>query len=234
MTGARLAQDRKGASSCPSRGRRCSGRSSTRRSLPGAWWRSLQAWRPSGRGSRSGSGIAESSGTCGARIPKRACLRSSTWRRQDLEPARPYVIEALRDPRGKVRVAACRVLANQGAELQRLIPVLSAAVDDENPEVRLEAAACLGRLSAHLARPGRHPTGESSEQETELAGESVAILCRLLKDSSSDVRAEAARSLALTSRGRFGRAAARGSGRRPGSRRAPGHRRSPVAAQRPG
>ena len=57
------------------------------------------------------------------------------------------MIEALRDPNAKVRVTACLVLANQGAELQQVIPVLSAAVGDENPEIRLEAAACLGRIS---------------------------------------------------------------------------------------
>ena len=115
---------------------------------------------------------------------------------ENLASVRPYVIEALRDPDVRVRVTACRVLANQGAELQRLIPVLSAAVDDESPEVRLEAAACLGKVSAQMAPPGQHAAGESPRQESELGKQGLAVLCRLLKDHSSDVRAEAARSLA--------------------------------------
>ena len=135
-------------------------------------------------------------GTCGVGSPDTLlCARAPGA--AGSRARRPYVIEALRDPDAKVRVEACRVLANQGVELDRLITVLSEVVEDESPLVRFEAAACLGKISARWHARGHSRAAASPEQETELAGESVAILCRLLKDSSSDVRAEAARSLAL-------------------------------------
>ena len=40
---------------------------------------------------------------------------------ENLASVRPYVLEALRDPDARVRVEACRVLANQGVDMDRLI-----------------------------------------------------------------------------------------------------------------
>ena len=197
VTWAHLVQDRKGASSCPSREKSCSGRFSTQRSLPGPWLPSLPGSRRSGRRSSGGSGIASSSRACRVLIPRTRSYTLGHLEQEDLASLRAYVIEALRDPDAKVRVAACHSLANQDVEVQQLLPVLGAAVDDESPEVRLQAAACLGKVSAHVARPGQRVSGEPKWQESETGRESLAVLCRLLKDQSSDVRIEAARSLAM-------------------------------------
>ena len=58
---------------------------------------------------------------------------------------RAFLIEALGDPSADVRVAACRTLAQQGHEPRALIPVLSAAADDEKIEARVETARILSR-----------------------------------------------------------------------------------------
>ena len=62
--------------------------------------------------------------------------------------ARPYLLEALGDPNIDVRVAACRSLAHQGYESQTLISILSAAVDDENTETRIETTRIVSRIIA--------------------------------------------------------------------------------------
>ena len=70
-------------------------------------------------------------------------------------------------------------------------------MEDESPLVRFEAAACLGKISARVARPTPLPGSDPPGQVSELGNASRALLCRLLKDPSSDVRAEAARSLGM-------------------------------------
>src|SRR5512147_248329 len=53
---------------------------------------------------------------------------------QSPEFTRAYLLEAANDPSFDVSIAACRVLANQGADPRSLIPVLSAAAGDDKIE----------------------------------------------------------------------------------------------------
>ena len=122
-------------------------------SLPGAGGHLRGGRDPGAQAPASGTGTAGSSRTCRAGIPRDALDALGHLELENLASAPALRARALRDPDAKVRVEACRVLANQGVDLDRLITVLSEVVEDESPLVRFEAAACLGKISARVARP---------------------------------------------------------------------------------
>src|SRR5262249_54916333 len=89
-----------------------------------------------------------------------------------------------------VQVEACRVLANLNIEPQALVPVLSRVASAESVRVRVETAVSLGRVLAFDAQVRQSP-----ELTTERRNEAFGVLCRLLKDHVSEVRAAAANAL---------------------------------------
>jgi len=114
---------------------------------------------------------------------------------QSPEFTRAYLLAAANDPSFDVSIAACRLLANQGADPQSLIPVPSAAADDDKIEVRVETAGILGRILARAASEIRTSADSLTSPAVQLRSKSVAILYRLLKDRVPEVRAAAANSL---------------------------------------
>jgi len=114
---------------------------------------------------------------------------------QSPELSRAYLIEAASDPSFDVSIAACRMLANQGADPRSLIPVLSAAAGDDKTEVRIDTAHILGRVLARAASEVRSSADTLTSPAVQLRSKSVAILYRLLKDRIGDVRTAAASSL---------------------------------------
>jgi HEAT repeat protein len=109
--------------------------------------------------------------------------------------AKAYLLEAASDPSFDVSIAACRQLANQGAESGRLIPVLSAAAGDENIDHRVESARILGRILAGAAGEIRSSADNQANPAAQFRSQSVAVLYRLLKDRAPEARAAAADSL---------------------------------------
>ena len=185
--------------------RRRSGRCSMLRLSPGAWWPSSRVSRPWCPGSSNGTGTAGLVQNLQSRDPRELLLDVlGHLELENLALVRPgYVLEGCRDPDAKVRVEACRVLANQGVDLDRLIAVLGEVVEDESPLVRFEAAACLGKISARVATPEAAPgqrvprAGQVSELGEREPGASVPLAQGI---PSSDIRAEAARSLGWPAR----------------------------------
>jgi HEAT repeat protein len=111
---------------------------------------------------------------------------------QSPEFTRAYLLEPANDPSVDVGIAACRLLANQGADPKSLIPVLSAAADDDQIEVRVETARILGRILARAASEIRSSADSLKSPAVQLRSKCVSILYRLLKDRIGDVRAAAA------------------------------------------
>jgi len=110
---------------------------------------------------------------------------------QSPEFTRAYLLEPANDPSVDVSIAACRLLANQGADPKSLIPALSAA-DDDQIEVRVETARILGRILARAASEIRSSADSLKSPAVQLRSKCVSILYRLLKDRIGDVRAAAA------------------------------------------
>jgi HEAT repeat protein len=106
-----------------------------------------------------------------------------------------YLVEALGDPSIDVRLAACRALAHHGYEPQSLIPVLSAAADDEKIETRIETARILSRIMALAASKIGSSADGLADKAVQARSDSDSILYRLLKDRVPEVRAAAAVSL---------------------------------------
>jgi HEAT repeat protein len=109
---------------------------------------------------------------------------------------KPVLRDAAGDPRGEVRALACRFLVEGWSEPSEVVPMLTAAAGDGQELVRLEAAQGLGRLARGgriRAGPGSLPGAPAPAQRDHV----LRTLRRLLKDSSSLVRAEAAGPLAL-------------------------------------
>ena len=111
---------------------------------------------------------------------------------------RAYLVEALGDPSLDVRVSACRSLAQQGYEPQTLIPILSAAANDEQVETRIETTRILSRIIA-LAGTQIHSSADGrTEAAVEARSASNSILYRMLRDQVPEVRAAAADALGET------------------------------------
>ena len=109
---------------------------------------------------------------------------------------KPIMRDAAGDPRGEVRALAYRLLVEGWSEPSEVVPMLTAAAGDGEELVRLEAARGLGRL----AQGGRIRAGSGSLPGAPAPAQRdnvLRTLRRLLKDSSSLVRAEAAGPLAL-------------------------------------
>jgi HEAT repeat protein len=117
--------------------------------------------------------------------------------REDITPFRSELVAALRDPAVEVRVAAARLLVSRGLDQPLMIPILAAAASDARGDIRLEVARILGLIEAFEARQAASPGGGSPGPETEVARDGRAVLGRLLKDPSSDVRAAAADSMSM-------------------------------------
>jgi HEAT repeat protein len=115
----------------------------------------------------------------------------SELQREDDAIGRPLLLQGLRDPSLEVRIAACQQLANRDRELPLLVSMLGTASETENVQGRLEVAAILGVIESHQARRARSSAGGQTNRETQVSLDSHAILCRLLKDESSEVRAAA-------------------------------------------
>lgn len=109
--------------------------------------------------------------------------------------ARPFLLEAIGDPSFDVSITACRLLANQDADPRPLIPVLSAAANDEKVNTRDEAARILGRILARAASEARAASGSPASPAMQVRSQCIAILYRLLTDRVDNVRATAAESL---------------------------------------
>ena len=103
----------------------------------------------------------------------------------------PYLIDAVKDPSVVVRIAACRILAMRDTPDELLIPVVAAEAGNASDEIRVDAAQVFGQILARSTQNRKAAgTGPSAA-----GAKAAAILCQLLKDSSSEVRAEAADSL---------------------------------------
>ncbi len=109
--------------------------------------------------------------------------------------ASAYLLEAVNDPNFDVSIAACGLLADWGASPQPLIPVLSAAANDQKQEIRVETARILGRILAHAASGIRSSADIPKSAATQSISQGLTIVYRLLKDPAEDVRAAAAASL---------------------------------------
>ncbi len=109
--------------------------------------------------------------------------------------SRAYLLEAVNDPNLDVSIAACRLLADWGANPQPLIPVLSAAANAKKLEIRVESARILGRILAYAASEIRSSADIPKSAATQSISQSLTILYPLLKDPAEDVRAAAAASL---------------------------------------
>ena len=106
--------------------------------------------------------------------------------RMDSSLTRAALIEATRDPNVEVRIAACRVLASRSDPPPVLVPALSSAANDASEKVRTDVAQILGRIAA-----GSTVRSQAYKPQTE----AKAVLCRLLHDPKSEVRAAAAEAL---------------------------------------
>src|SRR5262249_34481168 len=109
---------------------------------------------------------------------------------------KPVLRDAAGDPRGEVRALACRFLVEGWSEPSEVVPMLTAGGGDGQGLARRGAAQGMGRLAqGGRIRPGSGslPGAPAPAQRDDV----LRTLRRLLKDSSSLVRAEAARSLAL-------------------------------------
>lgn len=104
----------------------------------------------------------------------------------DPELTTAALIEATGDTDVAVRVAACRRLASRANRPPGLVAVLSAAANKQDLEIRVSVAQILGLIVAgNLAR----------SQASDSQAEATAVLCRLLHDPQSEVRALAAYAL---------------------------------------
>ncbi len=108
----------------------------------------------------------------------------------------PYLVQATGDPDAEVRVAACHVLASRGQQRPLLISVLSRTANDARDKVRVDTALALGRILAGNRQNARERQAGPADSEAEATAEAGAILCQLLKDPQSEVRAAAAEGLA--------------------------------------
>ncbi len=98
------------------------------------------------------------------------------------EVYRPILIEATHDPNDVVRATACQILGEGHVDSTEALGVLIEAASDRYEPVRLYAAEGMVRLVRMSTVPGRRD-------------EARRALRRLLKDSSSNVRAVAAGSM---------------------------------------
>jgi HEAT repeat protein len=103
----------------------------------------------------------------------------------------PILLETAHDERAEVRAMACRSLAGAGADPSVVIPTLIAAAGDVQEEVRIEAAR--GLASEHALRVSVSRSGPPGGLVPDLRKLCVESLRQLLKDRSSQVRADLAR-----------------------------------------
>jgi HEAT repeat protein len=110
----------------------------------------------------------------------------------------PQLIAAARDPRADLRAMACRYLIRAGAELDVVVPILVAAANDVEENVRYEAACAFGCLISPGV-PGRAQLIVTSHGELSpsLRSASIKALRRLVYDQASPTRILAADALGL-------------------------------------
>ena len=109
----------------------------------------------------------------------------------------PILLEAVHDTRADVRALACRSLAGTQTDPSVVVPTMIVAAGDVQAEVRAEAARGMASVAQNSAIVLVSTAGSPRGLAPELRKSCVESLRRLLKDQSSQVRVEAASSLAV-------------------------------------